>query len=108
MTAPEIAAIASELSGKRYRVLRPGGVGLLEVMIRLSRALDRREEEVFPAWQGMQYMRDMYGGQAKLEPLDNGRYPELRWTSVREVMAADPRLRIPAGFRATMTGSRTS
>ena len=38
-------------------------------------------------------MRDMYGGQAKLEPLDNGRYPDLRWTSVREVLAGDPRLR---------------
>jgi hypothetical protein len=36
----------------------------------------------------MQYMRDMYAGLAKLEPLDNGRYPELRWTCVREVMAA--------------------
>jgi hypothetical protein len=92
VTAPELAAIATELSGQRYRVLRPGGLGLLEVMIRLARAFDREEDEVFPAWQGMQYMRDMYGGQAKLEPLDNGRYPELRWTSVREVMAGDPRL----------------
>lgn len=93
VTAPDIAAIATELSGRRYRVLRPGGLGLLELMIRLARALDRHDDEVFPPWQGMQYMRDMYGGQAKLEPLDNGRYPELRWTSVREVLAGDPRLR---------------
>jgi uncharacterized protein YbjT (DUF2867 family) len=98
VTAPEIAAIASELSGKRYGVLRPGGVGMLDVMITVARALDRSHGEVFPPWQGMQYMRDMYGGEAKLEPLDNGRYPELRWTSVREVMAGDPRLRMAAGL----------
>jgi uncharacterized protein YbjT (DUF2867 family) len=93
VTAPELAAIATELSGQRYRVLRPGGLGLLEVMIRLARAVDRKEDQVFPPWQGMQYMRDMYGGQAKLQPLDNGRYPDLHWTSVREVLAGDPRLR---------------
>lgn len=97
VTAPEIAAIASDVSGERYRVLRPGGIGMLDVIISLARALDRKQDEVFPPWQGMQYMRDMYGGQAKLEPLDNDRYPELSWTSVRDVMAADPRLQRAAG-----------
>jgi len=33
-------------------------------------------------------MRDMFSGRGKLEPLDNGRYPELKWTSVREKMSA--------------------
>jgi putative NADH-flavin reductase len=101
VTASEIAAIASDLSGERYRVLRPGGIALLDVVIRLARAFDRKEEEVFPPWQGMQYMRDMYAGQAKLEALDNRRYPELSWTSVREVMAADPRLQRSAGLPST-------
>jgi len=32
-------------------------------------------------------MRDMFTGRSKLEPLDNHRYPELRWTSVREKMS---------------------
>lgn len=27
-------------------------------------------------------MRDMFGGRGKLEPLDNDRYPDLRWTDV--------------------------
>ena len=30
-------------------------------------------------------MRDMYAGQAKLEPLDNDRYP-VRWTKVEDVL----------------------
>ncbi|WP_375410812.1 hypothetical protein [uncultured Methylobacterium sp.] len=44
--------------------------------------------QVFPPWQGMQYMRDMFSGDGKLAPLDNGRYPDLRWTSIRAVLAA--------------------
>jgi len=34
----------------------------------------------------MQYMRNMFDGRAKLEPLDNGRYPGIRWTSARDVL----------------------
>jgi uncharacterized protein YbjT (DUF2867 family) len=98
VTAPELAAIASELSGHTYRVLRPGGIGALNALISVARAFDRKQQEVFPPWQGMQYMRDMYSGLAKLEPLDNGRYPDLVWTSVREVMATDPRLQSSANL----------
>jgi hypothetical protein len=36
----------------------------------------------------MQYMRNMFSGLPKLEPLDNDRYPGLRWTTVREVLTA--------------------
>lgn len=35
------------------------------------------------AWQGMQHMRHMFNGRAKLEPLDNDRYPTIRWTTTR-------------------------
>jgi hypothetical protein len=46
------------------------------------------EKEIFPAWQGMQYMRNMIDGRAKLEPLDNERYPDIKWTSAKELLAA--------------------
>ena len=36
----------------------------------------------------MQYTRDMFSGRGKLHPLDNDRYPDLRWTSVRELLAS--------------------
>jgi hypothetical protein len=35
----------------------------------------------------MQYFHDMFSGCAKLEPLDNDRYPEIQWTTVREALA---------------------
>ena len=34
----------------------------------------------------MQYMRNMFDGRAKLEPLDNDRYPSIRWTTARDVL----------------------
>jgi hypothetical protein len=36
----------------------------------------------------MQYMRNMFDGRAKLEPLDNDRYPGMRWTTARDVLSA--------------------
>jgi hypothetical protein len=39
-----------------------------------------------PPWQGMQYLRNMLSGHAKLTSLDND-----RWTSVREVIATRSR-----------------
>jgi len=31
----------------------------------------------------------MFDGRAKLEPLDNPRYPDLRWTTVRDILRAE-------------------
>jgi hypothetical protein len=33
-------------------------------------------------------MHNMFSGRAKLEPLDNDRYPGMQWTTVRDVLAA--------------------
>ncbi len=87
LSARELAAVAGEVAGERFRLLLPGGLGMLRVMIKLARVFAPGEKELYPAWQGMQYMRDMLDGRAKLEPLDNARYPDIRWTNVREVLA---------------------
>ena len=86
LSARELAAAVSEVTGKRFRTLRAGGLGMLGAMIAVARTLAPRSEEVFPAWQGMQYTRDMFDGRARLEPLDNDRYPGLRWTTARDVL----------------------
>jgi uncharacterized protein YbjT (DUF2867 family) len=90
VSARSIAQVMTEVTGKRYRTLWAGSIGSLGVLIRLARAVAPQPGATFPAWQGMQYMRDMFGGRAKLHPLDNDRYPGLRWTSVREHLAAGP------------------
>ncbi|WP_299756476.1 NmrA family NAD(P)-binding protein [uncultured Pontibacter sp.] len=78
---------ASKATGEEFKLFRVGGLGLLNTIIKITKAVTPSNNEVFPAWQGMQYMRDMFSGLPKLEPLDNDRYPEIKWTSVAEVLA---------------------
>jgi len=78
---------ASRASGETYKTFRAGGLGMLKTMIRITRFLAPAKKEVFPPWQGMQYLHNMFSGLPKLDPLDNERYPGIRWTSVKEVIS---------------------
>lgn len=82
-----LAETMTKLSGEEYKVLRPGGLGLLSLLIAITKRLSPGTEEVFPTWQGMQYMRDQFQGLAKFDRLDNDRYP-IRWTKTKDVLAA--------------------
>ena len=78
---------ASAALGKEFKLFRAGSLGFLATMIKITRTLAPAHDEVFPPWQGMQYLHNMLSGQAKLaEPLANARYPDIRWTPVREVL----------------------
>ena len=88
VSARDLATIASEVFGQKFGVLRPGSLELFGLLIKFVRKLSKDTGELYPAWQGMQYMQNMYGGAAKLEPLDNDRYPDFNWTSVREILAS--------------------
>ena len=90
VSARGIARSMTEVTGKRYRTLQAGSVGSLGVLIRLARTVAPQPGATLPPWQGMQYMRDMFSGRAKLHPLDNARYPGLHWTSVLQQLAAGP------------------
>jgi nucleoside-diphosphate-sugar epimerase len=90
LTARDIAAALSDVTQKRYSTLWVGNLGILSFMIRMAQRFAPEPNATFPAWQGMQYMRDMFSGRGKLEPLDNSRYPELRWTSVRQQLKNQP------------------
>ena len=86
-SARELAAVASEVTGNRFRPLWAGSLGMLGMMIKVARTIaPGGEKDLYPAWQGMQYMRNMLDGRAKLEPLDNDRYPAIHWTTVRDVL----------------------
>jgi nucleoside-diphosphate-sugar epimerase len=88
LSARELTAVVSEVTGKKFRLFRAGGLGMLSTLIKVVRTVAPGEKEIFPAWQGMQYMRNMIDGRAKLEPLDNERYPDIKWTSAKELLAA--------------------
>ena len=91
--AGEVASIrglqkaASAATGAQFKLLRVGGLWVLGTLIKVTKALMPSSDDVFPPWQGMQYLHNMFSGLPKLAPLDNARYPDIRWTSVREVLA---------------------
>jgi uncharacterized protein YbjT (DUF2867 family) len=88
VSARELTTVMSEVTGKKFRLLRAGGLGMLGTLIKVARTVVPGEKEAYPVWQGMQYMRNMFDGHAKLEPLDNDRYPNMHWTTLRDVLSA--------------------
>ncbi|MGP9688479.1 NmrA family NAD(P)-binding protein [Psychrobacter sp. AOP22-C1-C5] len=89
VSANELAKIMSNLTDSRYKTLRAGGMKRLGLLIALAHKLDTQKKDVFPAWQGMQYLRDMFSGRGQLERLDNKRYGKYTWTSTQTVLASD-------------------
>ncbi|MEX6665832.1 NmrA family NAD(P)-binding protein [Pseudomonas sp. W2-17] len=83
----QIANILTALTGQHYRTLRPGNIGTLSALIYAVRALTPASDKPFPAWQGMQYLRDMMSGRGKLLNLDNDRYGQRQWASIRDTLA---------------------
>ena len=90
VSARGLAAIMGKVSGRPYRTLKAGSVGSLGVLIRVARLIAPQPRAVFPPWQGMQYVRDMFSGDARLTPLDNDRYAGVRWISAEESLSARP------------------
>jgi nucleoside-diphosphate-sugar epimerase len=87
LSAAEIKDVVSEVSGEKYSMLRPGGLGMFGFIIKMTRFFASGKGQLYPAWQGMQYMHNMLDGRALMNPLDNNRYPNMRWTKVRDVLA---------------------
>ncbi len=88
LNARQLAEALSQVTRQRYRILRAGSVGSLGIMITAAQLVAPQRQSVFPAWQGMQYLRDMSSGHAKLQQLDDDRYAGLRWTRVRDQLEA--------------------
>lgn len=86
-----LADVAGEVTHEKFKLLRAGSLRRYGLLIKLARSLSRESDALYPPWQGMQYLHNMLSGQAKLEPLDNARYPGLQWTTVRDVLAARER-----------------
>ena len=88
VSARDLARIMGDVTGTPFRVLRPCGLGLFSAVIAVTRALTPTSTDLYPPWQGMQYMRNMFSGLALPASLDNDRYPGLQWTSTRDVLTA--------------------
>ena len=82
----ELQSIISSISGNKYKIFRAGGLGVLSTMIKIVRFMAGGENELYPPWQGMQYMRNMIDERARLTKLDNDRYPSIKWTKAEHIL----------------------
>jgi nucleoside-diphosphate-sugar epimerase len=87
ISAREIRATMNELSGQKFRLLRTGGLGMLSLLIKVARLFSPGKTELYPAWQGMQYMRNMMDQRSIVQTTDNDRYPDMRWTKVKALLS---------------------
>jgi uncharacterized protein YbjT (DUF2867 family) len=88
LSCTDFVQLLTQLTGTPYKLFRPGGIGLLNFMIKLIRFFSPSTNELYPAWQGMQYMRDMMEGRIIFEPYANTNYPNIKWTNVKEFLIA--------------------
>jgi nucleoside-diphosphate-sugar epimerase len=83
----DLKKIAGKVFREEFKFLRPGGLPVFKLLIKLTKVFSPGKDEVFPAWQGMQYLYDMLTGVPKFDTLDNNRYPAMKWTTVEKVLA---------------------
>lgn len=86
LSCNDFVKLLSEITNEKYKLFRPGGIGLLNTVIALTRFFSPSKNELYPAWQGMQYMRDMMEGRIIFQEYANDRYSNVNWTSVKEFL----------------------
>ena len=86
ISAREMTSILREVTGSEFRLLKAGSLGMLKILIMITRTVAPAKKDLYPAWQGMQYMHDMFEGHAKLNLYDNDRYPGMQWTSLKDML----------------------
>jgi nucleoside-diphosphate-sugar epimerase len=88
ISARELVTVMSEVTGEPFRLFRAGNLTMLKRLIKVTRTIRPEKGALYPPWQGMQYLHNMFSGVAKLDPLDNARYPGIQWTTARDLLAA--------------------
>jgi NAD(P)-dependent dehydrogenase (short-subunit alcohol dehydrogenase family) len=87
LSAREIKAMMTAISGEKFGFIRPGGSGLLGILIKIARTMAPGKKDLYPAWQGMQYMHNMIDERSNIPVLDNDRFPAMRFTTVKELLS---------------------
>ena len=82
----EMVKVVSDIKGKEFSLFRVGGIGLINGIIKTMKFFNAAEKDLYPIWQGMQYMRDMMEGRVKINSYDNNRYESMNWMSVKELL----------------------
>jgi hypothetical protein len=82
----ELVAMANEIKKTEFKLIPMGSLEGLSAYNKQARTDNPAgENELYPNWQGSQYMHSMFTAQNN--PLDNDRYADVTFTPVREVLA---------------------
>ncbi|RYG04900.1 MAG: NAD-dependent epimerase/dehydratase family protein [Chitinophagaceae bacterium] len=86
VSANDIRKIMTEVTGDRYKLFNAGSIARINKLIKVGKFFTGRSHDLYPAWQGMQYMRDMMEGKASRSVHDNDRYDDMVWTSIESFL----------------------
>lgn len=82
----ELVAAGTEVKQQEFKLIPMGSMEDFSASNKRERAAHPEgEEEVFPSWQGKQYLYSMFSVQNT--SLDNERYPDIRWTSAIDAIS---------------------
>lgn len=82
----ELVKMATEMKKTEFNLIPMGSLEALNAYNKKEReANPAGENELYPKWQGSQYMHSMFSVQNK--QLDNNRYPDITWTTAQEVLS---------------------
>lgn len=86
VTPRQMVKILSEVREKEFSLFRAGSIGLINFIIKMMKFFSPSEKDLYPIWQGMQYMRDMMEGLAKIDSYDHNRYSDIEWTNIKDLL----------------------
>ena len=82
----EIRTVLNEMTGEKFKRIRTGKQTMLGIIIKLAKTFSPSKDELYPAWQGMQYMHNMIDKRSVISRLDNDRYAGMHWTDVKKYL----------------------
>jgi uncharacterized protein YbjT (DUF2867 family) len=89
VTPRELVKFTDEVMKTPFQLVRLGGLEDLRAQNKSERAAHPEgENELYPLWQVGQYMLSMFS--IHHTPVDNDRYPDLKWTSLADLVAQRP------------------
>lgn len=82
----ELVSVGKEVKNREFKLVPMGSLEDFSASNKKERAAHPEgEKEVFPSWQNKQYLYSMFSVQNI--PIDNDRYPDVRWTSAIDVIS---------------------
>jgi nucleoside-diphosphate-sugar epimerase len=84
ISAKQVADLMTNLTGTPFKLFRPGGIRLFNILIQCIKFFSSTSKDLYPAWQGMQYMRDMMEGKIDVVQLDNVRHSTINWIGLKK------------------------